>query len=238
MTTKPQIHSSFLKNLSIYYYFLFFLLNSVAKKIYEILATNFDKLCKTNPICGKTQINVTSVTLNNYEESRPPTPPKTNPIQSQSKPIQTQFAGRPKMNVTKALTKDYENKPPQSRGKNKPNDPSCINAAQFSPSLCYGAGLFSEIGFFESMIFTIVSANRQQQLRFGSCPSISARKPYWRAPGVPGRVQHRISSAWRRCHLRWRLLSAHRGLQPSVCKRRNHHRRFLHLSCCHRQPAG
>ena len=90
MTTKPQIyaigtcaigiHASFLKTLSIYYYYLFFLLNSVAKKIYEILASNFDKLCETNPIIK-----------------------------------------RIKMNVTKALTTDYENKPPHNREKNKPN---------------------------------------------------------------------------------------------------------------------
>jgi len=39
--------------------------------------------------------------------------PKTNPIQSQYKPKQTQskyIAERPKMNVSKVLTKDYENK--------------------------------------------------------------------------------------------------------------------------------
>jgi len=67
MTTKPQIyaigtcalsiHASFLKTLSIYFYFLFFLLNSpegvprtVAKKFYEIRATNYNFLFNTNLI--------------------------------------------------------------------------------------------------------------------------------------------------------------------------------------------
>jgi hypothetical protein len=60
MATKLQIHASFLKPyLSIIIFSLDEqralrpLLNSVAKKFYEIRSTNFDKLCRTNPICGK-----------------------------------------------------------------------------------------------------------------------------------------------------------------------------------------
>jgi hypothetical protein len=95
---------NFIKNLIYLLLFSLFLLIPVAKKFYEIRATNFDKLCKTNPICRK-----------------------------------------PKMNATKVLTKGYENIRPRSRAENKPNDPSCINAAQFSLSLCCGAGLFPEV---------------------------------------------------------------------------------------------
>jgi len=40
---------------------------------------------------------------------------------TQLKANKTQFQKRPKMNVTKALTTDYENKPPHSRAENKPN---------------------------------------------------------------------------------------------------------------------
>ncbi len=53
---------------------------------------------------------------------------KTNPIQTQFKanltqtnPIQTQFQKRPKMNVNKVLTRDYEEKRSSRREENKPN---------------------------------------------------------------------------------------------------------------------
>ncbi len=59
---------------------------------------------------------------------------KTNPIQTQfnpikpnSNPIQSQFQKRPKMNVTKVLTKGYENKRLHRRAENKPNQ------TQFKP---------------------------------------------------------------------------------------------------------
>ena len=42
---------------------------------------------------------------------------KTNPIQTQYKPN----LRKPKMNVNKVLTKDYENNPPGGLRKNKPN---------------------------------------------------------------------------------------------------------------------
>ncbi len=89
MTTEPQIyaigiHASFLKTLSIYYYFLFFLLNSVAKKFYEIRATNFYKLCKTNPISERPKMNITSLLLTTNDQRlatrEAQNKPNTNPI--------------------------------------------------------------------------------------------------------------------------------------------------------------
>ena len=64
---------------------------TVAKKFYEIRARRETILSKTNPICGKPQMNVTSFTINNYEENRPPNPPKANPIQTQFNPIKSQL---------------------------------------------------------------------------------------------------------------------------------------------------
>jgi len=59
MTTKPQIyaigtcalgiHASFFKILSIYYYFLFFLLNSVAKKILRNTSEQFILFIQNKP---------------------------------------------------------------------------------------------------------------------------------------------------------------------------------------------
>jgi len=92
------IHASFLKTLSSIIIFsldeqraLRPLLNSVAKNFYEIRSTNLNFLFKTNPIFGKTQINVTSVTLNNYEEYWPCSLAKANPKQTQFNPIQSQL---------------------------------------------------------------------------------------------------------------------------------------------------
>jgi len=80
MTTKPQILTSFLKTLFIYH----FLLISVAKKFYEIRATNFDKLCKTNPICGKDGNAPTSLLLTTNDQ-------RLATREAQSKPNLTQF---------------------------------------------------------------------------------------------------------------------------------------------------
>ena len=48
-------------------------------------------------------------------------PKKTNPIKPNSKPIQSQFQKRPKMNVNKVLAKEYENIRLHRRPENKPN---------------------------------------------------------------------------------------------------------------------
>jgi hypothetical protein len=61
------------------------LLISVAKKFYEIQATNFDKLCKTNPITKRTKMNVTKVLTKGYENKRLHG-------RGKNKPKQTQFS--------------------------------------------------------------------------------------------------------------------------------------------------
>jgi len=103
MTTKPQIyatgiHASFLKTLSIYYYFLFFLLNSVAKKILRNTSAPENLFMQNKPNFRKAQINVTSFTIASYEDNRTCSRAKTKPIKANltqfkpnSKPIQTQF---------------------------------------------------------------------------------------------------------------------------------------------------
>ena len=72
---------------------------------------------QNKPNLRKAQMNVTSVTIANYEEIRPPNPAKAKPMQTKFNTIkanqsqfQTQFPKCPKMNVTKVLTTDYENK--------------------------------------------------------------------------------------------------------------------------------
>ena len=60
------------------------LLISVAKKFYEIQATNFDKLCKTNPITKTSKMNASTVLTKGYENKRPRSreenKPNSNPI--------------------------------------------------------------------------------------------------------------------------------------------------------------
>jgi len=41
---------------------------------------------QNKPNLREAQMNLTSVTIKNYEENRPPNPAKTNPIQTQNKP--------------------------------------------------------------------------------------------------------------------------------------------------------
>jgi len=106
MTTKPQIyatgiHASFLKTLSIYYYFLFFLLNSVAKKILRNTSAPENLFMQNKPNFRKAQINVTSFTIASYEDNRTCSRAKAKPIQTQSNPIQTQF--KPKQTQFRAL---------------------------------------------------------------------------------------------------------------------------------------
>jgi hypothetical protein len=91
------------------------------------------------------QINVTSVTIKNYEEKRPCSPrknkPNSNPIQTQTNPI----TKRPKMNVNKVLTRGYENKRLRRCAENKPNSnpnkPSFIlpvgSSALYVNSFCF-----------------------------------------------------------------------------------------------------
>ena len=67
------------------------------------------------------QTNVTSVTTSQYQENRPSSPPKTNPIQTQFKASQTQLAQMPKMNVSLYLTNHYKNQQLPRRQQNKPN---------------------------------------------------------------------------------------------------------------------
>jgi len=86
MNHEPQTTNHvFLKTLSIYYYFLFFLLNSVAKKFYEIRATNYYFLCKTNPIFGKDGNAPTSLLLTTNDQ-------RLTTREAQNKPNQTQFS--------------------------------------------------------------------------------------------------------------------------------------------------
>ena len=70
---------------------------------------NYKLFIQNKPNSPNTKMNVTSVTTREYEENRPSSPPKTNPIQTQFKPSQTQLAQMPKMNVTLYLTNPYEN---------------------------------------------------------------------------------------------------------------------------------
>jgi len=157
MTTKPQIyaigtcaigiHASFLKILSIYYYFLFFLLNSLVRhslgdgdcgkknstnnacpersRIYpQGRNEQFKLFLQNKPNLLNAQINVSPVLIKNYEDDRTCSPRKSKPNKAnltQSKPNLTQFQKRPKMNVTKVLTKGYENIRLPSRAENKPN---------------------------------------------------------------------------------------------------------------------
>ncbi len=94
MTTKPQTHASFLKPyLSIIIFSLDEqralrpLLNSVAKKFYEIRSTNFDKLCKTNPIIKRLKMNINKVLTKDYENKRLHR-------RAENKPKQTQLTTR------------------------------------------------------------------------------------------------------------------------------------------------
>ncbi len=72
---------------------------------------------QNKPNLRKAQISVTSVTIKNYEENRPPNPRKNKP---NSNPIKPNYK-KAKMNVNKVLTKDYENKRLCRRAENKPN---------------------------------------------------------------------------------------------------------------------
>ena len=115
MNHKPQIHASFLKPyLSIIIFSLDEqralrpLLNSVAKKFYEIRATNFDKLCKTNPICWKAQMNITKALTRGYENIRPRSRAENKPNQTQNKPN-----SMPHLN---ALTPNFQNQSTQKIG--------------------------------------------------------------------------------------------------------------------------
>jgi len=84
----------------------------------------FKLFMQNKPNFRKTQINVTSVTLNSYKQIRPYILAKANTIKAnktQLKANKSQFQKRPKMSVNKALTTDYENIPPHSRAENKPN---------------------------------------------------------------------------------------------------------------------
>jgi hypothetical protein len=83
MTTKPQI-LNLIKNLIYLLLFSLFLLISVAKKFHEIQATNFDTLCKTNPITKTSKINASAVLTKGYENKRPRR-------RGENKPKQTQF---------------------------------------------------------------------------------------------------------------------------------------------------
>jgi len=74
------------------------------------------------------QMNVTSFYTKDYENKRLCRCVKTNPIQTQSNPIQSQFKPKTnpipemsKMNVTSILTKDYENETAFALRRNKPN---------------------------------------------------------------------------------------------------------------------
>jgi flagellin len=120
MATKPQILAFFLKALSIYYYFLFFLLISVAKKFYEIRATNYVKLCKTNPITKRSKMNVTKVLTRGYKNERLFR-------RAENKPNSVPYLN--------ALTPIFLTHPPDFSCLKA--DPSCINAAQFQ-TFCWG----------------------------------------------------------------------------------------------------
>jgi len=70
-------------------------------------------LCKTNPICRNTQMNVNIFSRMDYEN-------KSNWTLGKNKPNQTQLPKRPKMNLNFYLIGYYENLPLRSRGQNKP----------------------------------------------------------------------------------------------------------------------
>ena len=98
-TSNPQIHTSFLKPyLSIIIFSLDEqralrpLLNSVAKKFYEIRATNYDKLYKTNPITKRPKMNANKVLTKGYENIHLRRCAENKPNQTQYKPNQTQFS--------------------------------------------------------------------------------------------------------------------------------------------------
>ena len=79
---------------------------------------------ENKPNLLEAQMNANKVLTKNYEEYRPPTPPKTNPIQTQYKPNSNPdpyYLKVAKMNVTNVLTTGYENIRLFRRAENKPN---------------------------------------------------------------------------------------------------------------------
>ena len=83
MIIKPQ-KLNFIKNLIYLLLFSLFLLISVAKKFYEIPATNYYFLSKTNPITKRDKMNINKVLTKDYENKRlfrrPENKPNSNPI--------------------------------------------------------------------------------------------------------------------------------------------------------------
>ena len=82
---------NFIKNLIYLLLFSLFLLISVAKKFYEIRATNFDKLYKTNPdpyYLKVAKMNASTVLTTGYENkpprSRAENKPNSNPAHKAS----------------------------------------------------------------------------------------------------------------------------------------------------------
>jgi len=65
--------------------------------------------------------NASSVSTKDYEDFILYKSQKTNPIQSQSNPKQTQFSKRPKINLNFYSTMYYENKSNWTLVENKPN---------------------------------------------------------------------------------------------------------------------
>ena len=79
---------------------------------------------QNKPNFRKTKMNLNSYLTKDYENERLADAAKTNPIQTQYKPNQSQYkpnSRKAKMNVTSILTKDYESERLRRCGQNKPN---------------------------------------------------------------------------------------------------------------------
>jgi len=111
------IHHSYLCELCLHCGFLI-VIRIKSVKIREIRGYF---LCKTNPICQKSQMNVTSFNTGKYVKLDTWSDETNKPNQTQFKPNSKPICKMQKMNISSFVTGNYEENPPGRLPQNKPN---------------------------------------------------------------------------------------------------------------------